>query len=82
MKVDATVIVPFSMASFLARVQRGSHIVFEQTRIAAGVWLPKRIEVHAAARIFFFVNYNTDEVITYSDYRAALPMELAYSAPK
>lgn len=82
MKVDATVTEPFSMGFFLARIQRGSHIVFEQARVADGIWLPKRIEVRANARIFFFVNHNTSEVITYSDYRAARPLDLAYSAPK
>jgi hypothetical protein len=80
-KVDASVIEPFSMGFVLARVQRGSHIVFEQTRVAEGIWLPKRIEVSAHARIFFFVNYATDERITYSDYRPAEPAELAFSTP-
>ena len=77
MKVDATVTEPFSMGFFLARIQQGSHILFEQTRLADRVWLPRRIEVRAQARIFFFVNYSTDEQITYSDYRPAQPAELA-----
>jgi hypothetical protein len=70
-KVDATVTEPFSMGFFLAKIQRGSHIVFEQTRVAARIWLPQRIEVKADAKILFFVNYSTDERITYSDYRPA-----------
>jgi hypothetical protein len=75
-KVDATVTEPFSMG-FVARIQRGSHIFFEQTRVADGIWLPKKIEVKAEARVLFFVNHNTDEVIAYSDYRPAQPIDLA-----
>lgn len=77
-KVDATVTEPFSMG-FVARIQRGSHIFFEQTRMADGTWLPKKIEVKAEAKVFFLVNHNIDEVITYWDYRAAQPEELASS---
>lgn len=33
-KVDGQVIQPFSMGLFLARVQPGSHIMMEQTRVA------------------------------------------------
>jgi hypothetical protein len=79
-KVDATVIEPIPMGLFLARIQRGSHIFFEQTRVADGIWLPKRIEVTAAARVLFVMNYTVDELITYSDYLPAQPTELASSA--
>ncbi len=75
-KVDATVTEPFSMG-FVARIQRGSHIYFEQTHVADGIWLPKKIEVKAEAKVFFFLKYNTEEAITYSNYRAAQPVELA-----
>jgi len=76
-KVEATVTEPFSMGLFLARIQRGSHIRFEQTRVAPGIWLPKQVEVLASAKILFFVNYNTEEFITFSNYQPARPAELA-----
>jgi hypothetical protein len=79
-KVDAKVTEPFSMGLFLARVQPGSHIVFEQTRVGDGLWMPQRIEVKAEAKILFIKNYEQDEVITYSDYRPAQPTQVA-SAP-
>jgi hypothetical protein len=79
-KVDAKVTEPFSMGLFLARVQPGSHIVFEQTRVADGLWMPQRVEVKAEAKILFIKNYEQDEVITYSDYRPAQPTQVA-SAP-
>lgn len=72
-KVDANVVAPFSMGLFLARVQPGTHIVFEQTRVAQGIWLPKRVEIKAEAKIIFLKNYQLQEVITYSEYRLAQP---------
>jgi len=79
-KVDAKVTEPFSMGLFLARVQPGSHIDFEQTRMGDGLWMPQRIQVKAEARILFIKNYVQDEVITYSDYRPAQHTQVA-SAP-
>ena len=79
-KVEAAVTEPIPMGLFLAKIQRGSHILFEQTRVADGIWLPKRIEVKAAAKVLFVMNYTTDELITYSDYLPAQPTELASSA--
>jgi len=32
----------------VARVQRGSHIILEQTCVGDGVWVPKRLEVRAS----------------------------------
>jgi hypothetical protein len=76
-KVDVDVMEPFSMGLFLARVQPGSHIVFEQTRVADGIWLPARIEITANAKILFVKNYAMREVITYSEYCPAQPSQLA-----
>ena len=39
-KVDGQVIQPFSMGFFLARVQPGSRITMEQTRVDDGMWMP------------------------------------------
>jgi hypothetical protein len=68
-KVDGQVIQPFSMGLFLVRLLRGSHITMEQTRVDDGTWMPERIEVRAAARIFFVKNLVIDRVMTFSDYR-------------
>ena len=68
MKVDVDVMEPFSMGLFLARVQPGSHIMFEQVRLADGVWLPARIEIKANAKILFVKSYAMQEEITYSEY--------------
>jgi hypothetical protein len=48
---------------------RGSRITMQQTRVDNGIWMPERIEVRAAARIFFVKNLVIDQVMTYSDYK-------------
>jgi len=70
-KVDGQVIQPFSIGLFLARVLPGSHITMEQTRVGDGIWIPKRIEMRASAKIFFIKSLIIDRILTYSDYRLA-----------
>ena len=70
-KVDGQVTQSFSMGLFVARVQRGSHIILEQTCVGDAVWVPKRLEVRAGTRILFLKNFDMDRILTYSDYRPA-----------
>jgi hypothetical protein len=70
-KVDGQVTQSFSMGLFVARVERGSHIIMEQTSVGDGVWVPKRIEIRATARILFLKSLGIDRILTYSDYRPA-----------
>jgi hypothetical protein len=69
-KADGQVIQPFSMGLFLAQVLRGSHITMEQTCVN-GTWMPERVQVRAAAKIFFVKSLVIDRVLTYSEYRLA-----------
>jgi hypothetical protein len=68
-KVDGEVIQPFSMGLFLVRLLRGSHITMEQTRVDGGIWVPERVQVRAAAKIFFVKSLVVERVLTYSEYR-------------
>jgi hypothetical protein len=70
-KVDGQVTQSFSMGLFVARVQRGSHIILEQTCVGDDVWVPRRLEVRASARILFLKSLDIDRILTYSDYRPA-----------
>ena len=70
-KVDGEVTQSFSMGLFVARVQRGSHILLEQVSLGDAVWVPKRLEVRASARILFLKSLELDRILTYSDYRPA-----------
>jgi hypothetical protein len=70
-RVDGQVAQSFSMGLFVARVQRGSRIILEQTCVGDAVWVPKRLEVRASAKILFLKSLNMDRILTYSDYRPA-----------
>jgi hypothetical protein len=70
-KVDAHVTESFSMELILARVERGSHITMEQTCVGEAVWVPKRIEIRARARILFLKSLDIQRTLTYTDYRTA-----------
>jgi len=70
-KVDGQVTQSFSMGIFVARVQRGSHILLQQICIGDAVWVPTRLEVRASAKIFFLKSLEMEKILTYSDYRPA-----------
>jgi hypothetical protein len=67
-KVDGEVTQSFSMGLFVARVQRGSHILLNESCVGDGVWVPARIEVRASARILFVKSLDIDRILTYSNY--------------
>jgi hypothetical protein len=79
-KVDGEVTQSFSMGLFVARVQRGSHIILEQTCVGDAVWVPKRLEVRASAKILFLKSLDLDRILTYSDYHSA--MDGSYSVSR
>ena len=68
-KVDGQVTQSFSLGLILARVERGSHIIMEQTSVGDGVWVPKRIEIRATARILLLKSLDIQRTLTYTDYR-------------
>jgi len=70
-KVDGHVTESFSLELILARVERGSHITMEQTCVGEAVWVPKRIEIRATARILFLKSLDIQRTLTYTDYRPA-----------
>jgi hypothetical protein len=79
-KVDGEVTQSFSMGLFVARVQRGSRIILEQTCVGDSVWVPRRLEVRASARIFFVKSLAIERILSYSDYRPAA--DSPYSASR
>jgi hypothetical protein len=70
-KVDGVVTQSFSLALFVARVQRGSHMILEQICVGDAVWVPKRVEVRASAQILLLKSLDVDRILTYSDYLPA-----------
>jgi hypothetical protein len=55
-------------AGLLASLDKGTNLVFEQTKINGEVWLPSHAEVHAGARVVF-VRVRQNEIDRYSDYK-------------
>jgi hypothetical protein len=70
-KAEGQVTQSFSMGLFVARVQRGSRIILEQTAIGDGVWVPQRVEMRANARILLLKSLDVYRILTYSDYHPA-----------
>jgi hypothetical protein len=70
-KVDGEVTQSFSIGFLVARVQRGSHIIMEQTCVGDAVWVPKRLEMRASATILLLKSLDLERILTYSDYRPA-----------
>jgi hypothetical protein len=70
-KADGEITQSFSMGLFVARVLRGSHILMEQSRVADSVWVVRRVEMRASAKILFVKSLDVQRILTYSDYRPA-----------
>ena len=70
-KVEGEVTQSFSMGLFVARVQRGSRIILEQTSLGDALWVPSRIEMRANARILLLKSLDLYRILTYSDYHPA-----------
>ena len=68
-KLDITAIDTISFGFVLARVHKGTHILFEQIRVNDEVWLPKQVEIHLDARVALFKAYDEDIDLTFHDYR-------------
>jgi len=68
-KLDITAIDTISYGFVLARVHKGTHILFEQIRVNDEVWLPKQVEIHLDARVALFKAYDEDIELTFHDYR-------------
>jgi hypothetical protein len=68
-KLEAEVIHPVSWALFLVRLEPGSRIRFDETRVNDEVWLPQHISVAASARLGVFKKLRVQEDTTYKNFR-------------
>jgi len=68
-KVDVITTDTISFGLFLARVHKGTHIVFEATRVNEEVWLPKHVVFHIDVRLALLKNFNQDVEQTFRDYK-------------
>ena len=68
-KMDVETLDTVSIGLFLARIHKGTRVIFEQTRINGEVWLPKQIDFKLNMRVALLKGYNLDGEQAYSDYR-------------
>ena len=68
-RLEAETTGTISFGWFLARLNPGAKVVFEQTRINDEVWLPKRGYLSGSGRIGLVKRLTEDQEITWSNYR-------------
>lgn len=69
-RLEARLLRDFKVAGgLLASVRPGASVVFEQTRLPDGVWLPRLAEFNLAAKILFFAKIEMSNRLEYSDYK-------------
>jgi hypothetical protein len=68
-KVEAEVVRPVSFYGMFAKVGPGTRFELEQEPVAGNVWLPKHFAVRVNASALGFINENSTDDETYSDYR-------------
>ncbi|MFL6227236.1 MAG: hypothetical protein ACJ741_00490 [Pyrinomonadaceae bacterium] len=70
MRLEARLIEGYKVAGGLvASLRSGSAMMFEQTRLADGVWLPKSQQINASAKLFLFAGFRLDATREYSNYK-------------
>ena len=68
-KLDIECIDTFSIGLFLARVNKGSTIHVEQTRVNDEVWLPRYLNLKVDAKIALLKNFDAEYDVTFRDYQ-------------
>jgi hypothetical protein len=68
-KVEGETTDTISWGLFLARLNPGARLTFEQTEINSEIWLPKRLFVAGSGRIGLIKRLAEDQQIDWSNYR-------------
>jgi hypothetical protein len=68
-KFDIQCIDTISFGLFLARIHKGTRIIYDQIRVNDEVWLPQHISVKIEVRVALLKNFNVEDEITYRDYQ-------------
>jgi hypothetical protein len=68
-KVEVEVVDTISVGLFLFRLSKGSRASFEQTRVNDDVWLPRRVQVFASARLGLLKMLHIEQEVIYSKCR-------------
>jgi hypothetical protein len=54
---------------FLVRLGKGSRAAFEQSQVNEDVWLPRRVQIFASARVGLLKVLHIEQEVTYSKCR-------------
>ena len=68
-KVEAETTATISWGVFLARLDPGSKLVFEQTEVSPDLWLPKHLYVSGSGRVALVKRLALDQEIEWSNYK-------------
>src|SRR4029079_11922151 len=69
-KLEAEIIDPLSIgAGLLAKVQKGSKVIFERRKINNEIWLPIRVDAVLNGRLFLLKGLNLRQLTEYSDHK-------------
>jgi hypothetical protein len=69
-KLEAEIIDPISIgAGLLAKVQKGSKVIFERRKINNEIWLPIRVDAVLNGRLFLLKGLNLHQLTEYSDHK-------------
>jgi hypothetical protein len=68
-KVEAETTDTVSWGLFLARLNSGARLTFEQTEVNSGIWLPRHLFLTGKGRIGLIKRLSEDEEIQWSNYR-------------
>jgi hypothetical protein len=68
-KMDIEAIDTVAIGWVLARIHKGTRIVFEQTRVNDEVWLPQHYEARVDIRIALFKSDNEEDEGIFRDYK-------------
>jgi len=68
-KIDLEAIDTASIGWVLARIHKGTQVMFERTRVNDEVWLPRHMTFKLDARVALFKGYKLDGDVTYRDYK-------------
>ena len=80
-RVEAEVVHSVSLYGIVARVGPGTRFFLEQAPVAGNLWLPKHFSVTVNASALGFINENSTDDETYSDYEP-MPTTAALEARK
>jgi hypothetical protein len=68
LKAEVEVVDTVSMGLFLVRVAKGSRAAFEQSRVNDEVWLPRRVQAFASARLGLLKVLRMEQEISYANW--------------